>query len=532
MSDLVKSIEKQIEVDKELINVLPKAEIKQITKLIEEIKKMQDKYEQFNKSLLKEINTRYKKYMSVEKNPQIDIYEQEIKKLNQSVDIVDNRTAFQKLDMDKLVYNINGYYKKSLSSINIEIIEWIKRFESIGIRISGKDFTISEFANEYMTVLIEESRNGVIDSDKVKDTFEKIYWKCPELISQIYVNIRMIYEIYQSEIEKYFKNIIAQKNENEENLENEKKKIIKKKKRLQKIDGNLILNDFFRGELNINEYKSENYLKTYQELVSTNLEQMSKEEKNELDQNMEKLYDNILEYQIYLQFKFLNDEILKIRNEEIAKREQEEKEKKKKSKSEVELLNQDIKKQITEILKMNTLIEKMNKKKVDEQKKEELVLKRNKQIIDVKNLYIKLDENMFKEEIVQKIFDTSSILEVLRFASYNFGFLAKSFIKKEVEITDDEIKRKIEELREILKNTSFDVINNICIGDDRPVSITIKDRYKLFGIKLQKDDFKEDNIEDVTKRLKMINTYNNINDSVYSIDNINYILKVREMQKK
>ena len=28
MSDLVKSIEKQIEVDKELINVLPKAEIK------------------------------------------------------------------------------------------------------------------------------------------------------------------------------------------------------------------------------------------------------------------------------------------------------------------------------------------------------------------------------------------------------------------------------------------------------------------------------------------------------------------------
>ena len=81
MSDLVKSIEKQIEVDKELINVLPKAEIKQITKLIEEIKKMQDKYEQFNKSLLKEINTRYKKYMSVEKNPQIDIYEQEIKNL-------------------------------------------------------------------------------------------------------------------------------------------------------------------------------------------------------------------------------------------------------------------------------------------------------------------------------------------------------------------------------------------------------------------------------------------------------------------
>ena len=49
--------------------------------------------------------------------------------------------------------------------------------------------------------------------------------------------------------------------------------------------------------------------------------------------------------------------------------------------------------------------------------------------------------------------------------------------------------------------------------------------YKLFGINLQKENFQEDNIEDIIKRVNIICGYNNIQKSPYTVENIEYVLR-------
>lgn len=529
MNKIVEDMDKQIDIDREIIAILPKQEIKELQVLISKIDEVKLQYSNFKNSIYKEILKRYNEYVSIQKNSRILKITEEIENLNNKIDIINKRSSYEKLGLDKLEYDINGYYKKSLKEINVEIIECLKKYQKLGIEIKAEQFDISEYVKEYMTKLLENAEKLEENNKEIEEVFEKIYWKCPEIINHIYVNIRTIYDENKNKIEKAFKESIERYHEklDENELEMQKWKLIKEKEKLENIDEKTILEKFISGELNINDFKKNNYENIYKELIQKDFENLSEKEKNDLDENFSKLNRNINEYFKFLQIGYLNDEILKIRKEEKTKLEQQVKEKKK-TKPESFDIEIEIKNKINDLKKEN---QKFNKKFVKENE-EEIRLKRNKIILELKTLYLNLDKATFKERIVREIEDTASLLDVLKFASYNYEFLSKCIIKKEPDITDGEIQRKIIEIRELVKETAFEVINNICISDEKSVSLTIKDRYKLFGINLQKENFQEDNIEDLIKRVKLICDYNNIQKSTYTVENFSYILKAKELQKK
>ena len=528
MNKIVEDLDKQIDVDKEIIALLPKNEIKELKNLISKISEVKEGYDNLKDTIYKEICKRYNKYLEVNENPEIKELEEKINELNKKINLVNTESAYEKLGLDKLEYNMNGYYKKSLTELNSELIEFIKKYKNIGIEIEAKDFDISEYCQEYMTELLKSMDNS--NSTNIERTFETIYWKCPELLSHIYVNIRTIYDKHKNKIEKYFKDkkdeLEQRYNFTENTLENQKSELIKEKERLENIDGSIIINKFLNSELSINDYKKDNYINLYKDLILKDFEKLEENDKKELDENFAKLNRNLNEYFKYLQQKYLVDEILKIRSEELEKLEKQAKDKKK-TKPESELIENEIKKKISEIEKSNQKVD----KKIFKRNVEETILNRNQNILELKSLYLKLDSTSLKEKIVKEITNTSSLLDVLKFASYNYEFLAKSIIKKESDITDGEIQNKIKEIREFIKNTNFEVINNIGISDEKPVDLTIKDMYKLFGINLQKENFQEDNIEDIIKRVNIICGYNNIQNSPYTVENIEYILKAKALQK-
>lgn len=539
MKDLVEEVEKQITTDKEVISVLPRNGIKAIKSLLETIKDMIDKYESANQLLLKDIEARYDELVKVEENQEIPQIETEILKYDVAVKNTDTRSSFEKMGLDKVTYNVNGYYKSNLERLNKELIDCVKQFEAVGIRLTEDDFGISEYSKKYMSVLLQEAYNGNINSELIKDTFEKVYWECSDVATHLYVNIRCIYDRYESEIDKFYENksdeILKSFNSTSEGVDEKKSELIKKKNSIETTDNKIILDKFFTGALNINDYKGDNYQKMYYDLISKNVTELSEAEKAEMDINIEKLNNNLDEYAKYSEYKFLVDDVLQLKDEELKKIE--ENKSKKVKKTDYDLTKESVKKLKAEIVKLNAKISKpkkslFGKNKVESKKDSVAILQRNNLILELKKSYMQLDEDILKQKIVQNIDDTSSLLDVLKLASSYYWFMAKSMIKKNEEITDKEIGETAKKIRDFINFSNFTVINYIKISDTKELAVIIKDKYKLFGIQVSKENFQEDNLEDLIKKVKIITNYNNILKSKFSIDDLEYIMAVKELLKK
>lgn len=538
MKELVENIEKQITTDKEVISVLPRNGIKAIKTLLKTISDMTEKYENLNEKLLKEIEDRYTELTTVEENKEIPQLEQEILKYDMAEKNTDTRSSFEKMGLDRVVYNVNGYYKSNLERLNKELIFSVKQFEKVGIKLTAEDFCISEYAKKYMEVLLREAYEGDINSEAVKNTFEKVYWQCSEVVSHLYVNIRYIYDRYENQIDKFYnekaQEILKSLSLTLEGVEEKKAELIKQKNQIEETDNKNILDKFYTGSLNINDYKEDNYKRIYLELTNKDVTKLSEDEKREIDENIDKLNTNLTEYAKYLEYKFLVEEVLQTR-QELLKNAEANKDKKVK-KTQYELIKEEIKKLQTEIFKLNAKIEKPNKgffdRKKEEKKDSIAILQRNNLVLDLKKTYMQLDEEMIKQKILQNLDETSSLYDVIKFASSYYGYMAKVMIKNNEDITDKEIGEKAEKIRKFVNFSNFTVINHVNISDTKELSIIIKDKYKLLGMQISKENFEEDSIEDLIRKVKIINNYNNIQKSKFSIKDLEYIMNVKEMIKK
>ena len=538
MKELVENIEKQITTDKEVISVLPRNGIKAIKTLLKTISDMTEKYENLNEKLLKEIEDRYTELTTVEENKEIPQLEQEILKYDMAEKNTDTRSSFEKMGLDRVIYNVNGYYKSNLERLNKELIFSVKQFEKVGIKLTAEDFCISEYAKKYMEVLLREAYEGDINSEAVKNTFEKVYWQCSEVVSHLYVNIRYIYDRYENQIDKFYnekaQEILKSLSLTLEGVEEKKAELIKQKNQIEETDNKNILDKFYTGSLNINDYKEDNYKRIYLELTNKDVTKLSESEKREIDENVDKLNTNLTEYAKYLEYKFLVEEVLQTR-QELLKNAEANKDKKVK-KTQYELIKEEIKKLQTEIFKLNAKIEKPNKgffdRKKEEKKDSIAILQRNNLVLDLKKTYMQLDEEMIKQKILQNLDETSSLYDVIKFASSYYGYMAKVMIKNNEDITDKEIGEKAEKIRKFVNFSNFTVINHVNISDTKELSIIIKDKYKLLGMQISKENFEEDSIEDLIRKVKIINNYNNIQKSKFSIKDLEYIMNVKEMIKK
>ena len=538
MKELVENIEKQITTDKEVISVLPRNGIKAIKTLLKTITDMTEKYENLNEKLLKEIEDRYTELTTVEENKEIPQLEQEILKYDMAEKNTDTRSSFEKMGLDRVVYNVNGYYKSNLERLNKELIFSVKQFEKVGIKLTAEDFCISEYAKKYMEVLLSEAYEGDINSEAVKNTFEKVYWQCSEVVSHLYVNIRYIYDRYENQIDKFYnekaQEILKSLSLTLEGVEEKKAELIKRKNQIEETDNKNILDKFYTGSLNINDYKEDNYKRIYLELTNKDVTKLSEDEKREIDENIDKLNTNLTEYAKYLEYKFLVEEVLQTR-QELLKNAEANKDKKVK-KTQYELIKEEIKKLQTEIFKLNAKIEKPNKgffdRKKEEKKDSIAILQRNNLVLDLKKTYMQLDEEMIKQKILQNLDETSSLYDVIKFASSYYGYMAKVMIKNNEDITDKEIGEKAEKIRKFVNFSNFTVINHVNISDTKELSIIIKDKYKLLGMQISKENFEEDSIEELIRKVKIINNYNNIQKSKFSIKDLEYIMNVKEMIKK
>ena len=547
MNNLVKNLDEQIEIDKEVIELSPKSGVKQIREFKKKLEEMIELYTAINESAMEEIKARYERIDSITMNDEITKVSENIYKLDNLVLSEKGKTSFERMNFDRLTYRINGYYKKNLSIINQDIMACINKFKEVGIRLTGKDFQISEYANEYMTILLEEDEKGDINSDRVKDAFEKVYWKSSDLIIHILVNIRQLYDSNELAIDKYYKNkteeVLRTLGVTERQVQDKKDELIRKLNALRSVDGRIILDSFIDGRYSIGDYRKDTYSNIYENLTSKSINELDSEQKRIMDENLKKLNNNLSEYTNFLEFKFIFDETLnlkKLREKENAANLNVKG--KGKVQSNTQLIKNDITKMSAEIKKINdeirepktkkfSILSLFKKKALPRKSAGELVLERDNKILELKELYIKLDDSKLKDQINEHITDTSKIYDVFRIASYDYSFLAKTIIKKYKDIVEEDINKMIERFIVFIRLSHFSVLNNINISEKKDIAVVIKDKHKLLGVEISKEHFADANFDEFVKQVQIIDYYNDIERSNIPLEDIQFIINARAVLK-
>lgn len=528
--EIIEKINNQIDANKEILSVLPKNNKKNLQAYKEKAAEIKAEYEKYSEDILSEIKRRAIKINSIIPDPKIANTEQEIKYMEKIKLLDKNITSFEKMELDEILYVLKRFYKNNLELINGAIVKCLEKFKIVGVTLTARDFDYSIYTKEYMDVLFSEIKKGDMNSTLVKDTFEQVYWRCPDIITHIELNIRSLYLKNEKIINKYYEDVARQVmdelNANErEALEkyNEKQSHLID---LKNEDTALIIEKFKNGEEAIRDYERENVKKSYKKLLNIDIDEISNSELEEFNKNIIRLNSNLYEYKSYLEFKFIYDELLEIYNTK-------------------EKYNAVCSEKLKQIKKLEMDISKQNKKTEKLERHASFILKLfsrgnnnklerintniNSKIVDLKNLYREYEENKVKDIISTKLNNDSTIYDGLMLVKNFYSFLADVIIKKYEDILQDEIKTKIANFKQFVEFPNIIIINNIKITEDKDMAIVVKDKYNLCNINITVGDLSEENIDNLIATVNNICLYSYINKSKVTVEDIKFILQANKI---
>lgn len=510
----------RIETSKEVLSTMPKNNEKNKAKYKAKIEELQKEYQKYQEDIIEIFNKRYQEAINIQKNKEIETLESRLKTIDGALYLLNEEmTSYEKLEMDKNIYKLSRYYKENLENVNNQILVCIKQFHQIGIDLTLQDFDYTNYVNEYMATFFTEVDKGNINSDKIKAKFEEIYWKCPDIIMHIELNLRNIYLRKQQAIDKYFE---KEKNELLKKWNKKPEEILNayldlKKQRLEKIaiDKKILMDRFISGELNTKNFTNDKIKANCQKILPKfMIDKMEDEE--EVQINILKFLNSLYEYKNYIDFKFIIDDVKKYYKE---------KENYKKSYA-------DTKKKIdTAEKKLKKINKKSSSKGLFGGKKDNTkqTAEQNQLIQEIRGLYKELDLNKFYNKIYLDLTDNSTVYDVLNLASSYYEYLTSCMIKNNKAITQEEMDYQIEKLKEFLKNPYNTIINNITILEEKDIALIIKDRYKLLNFIVEKADL--ESVDSLISTLEEIEIGINLKKAGLKIEDIEKLCELKKILK-
>ena len=500
----------KIEVQKEVLSTLPRNNEKNEQKYLEKIKELKKEYESDKQEIKKYLEEQYNSFTNIKDDSEIELLKGRINTIENVLYLLsDEKNSLEKMNLDKILFNLSRYYRDNLDNVNKQISECIRMFHEVNIQLTEEDFDYSEYTKEYMQVFLKETDYKT--SERLKNKFEEIYWKCPEIIVQIGLNIRNIYLNKKNSIDKYYE---KEKNELLKKWDKKPEEIIKSYMELkQKLeekesqDKKILLSKFLEGKL-----KPQDYTKEKIDDICENLIDNENLDKEQISKNVESFLNNIYEYKNYLHFKFIVEDIKNIYRERESNKKK----------------FAEIKKQIENNEKK---LRKMNKGNIFK-KETGKNIEQEKLIAELQELYKELDKEQFNQKIYENIKENSTLYEVLIYAKSNYSYMANCFIKNNPQIESQEIEESIKALKQFMKSPYHTIMKNIHISDDKNIQIIIKDRYRLLNFKIEKEDLDEGSIDNLEKNLKAIKFSLDLEKAGLDIQEIETACKIKSLLKE
>ena len=527
MIDPLEILNNQINIDTEMLSVLPKNNKKNKGIYVEKVNEVRQEYIEYQKLLVVEMKRREKKISLIRQNNKISEIENKLSNVTKLDILNEFNTSYEKMGLDEKLFILRRFYKNNLEEVNNSIAEAISMFHDVGVELTIDDFKYSSFVHEYMSVFFEELKNRDINSQRIKDVFEKIYWKSSDIIIHIEMNFKYLYLKNEKTIDKYF---TQKKEELLETLQATKKEILKKYEELQRqlielknSDTKIILNKFLDKTFEVKDFEPSSINKQYAKILFEPLENYNEESLEELNQNILKLENSLYEYENYLKFEF------------ILKRVQEIYKEKDKYKNVYLAQLKDITKAEKKLMQTNAKIDNMSRHttglfgKGNITKIEKTQVYVNSQILAIKDMYRKLDEDRVYNKIAENITDNSTIYDILYFASSFYSFLVEVIINNFEDIPQNEISKKIKDLREFIQFPYITIINNMKLEQEKDIILFIKDKYNLYNLNITKEDLAEENLPTLIVRIRQIVNAYNLKSSKIELEDIKFMLKAKRI---
>ena len=503
-----------VEVQKTVLGSMPVNNQKNLSVYKEKVAEIKEEYSAYKDQLFEEIKKRSSKYLKMEPNAKIKDLEKELLGFKDLRLFNPINTPYEKLGMDNIIYSLTHYYKIDLEEVNGHIKKLFEIFKMVGIELSEADFLYSPYAKIYMHELLADD-----DFERMKDVFEDVHWKCPDVILHIAMTFRILYYRHMKEFEAYLDNKrkeILDANLTYDDYVLKRDNISKELYFLKNYDTAAVINKFMNGELMLNDYSIVN--------VDKCLTRFLGDEKPENIKDMigdfQNISYNLEEYENYLRFQYILEDAKKKYAERSGHLGNSEKVRK-------------------EIVALENELSGLREAIDTGSKKGFLFFKKK---VDVDSSYVTLNEKMkeleakceeYDKEIIyekmnESIIDTSSVYDVFNFALSFKSYLRNCIKESDENVSIDVVKRQVGDFEDFLNNPNINVIKNISFLGNDNIAYVIADHYKMVNINISTDNLDIDAIESYLKDLDIIihNYYLDIN----GLD-INFIINLFECKK-
>ena len=480
MSDMKEDFLKRTEEIKEVISNMPLNNKKNRDKYTQYIKEQLEIFSSERDTIVSEIKSRVSKIESREKKKGISFEnkEKEFEDLVSKLIVMNTwNTPYEKLELDRTVYEINHYYKDNLDALNDDIRDAVNCFKKVGVNLCVKDFFYSSYVKKYMEVILDTS----LDNSIIKKRLDDVYWKSPKVMNQIACNINYLYHSNEKNFVRYFDKLKTDllSNDTYDNICKRYAELVYDKEHVG-YQMDTIISELMSGKLNIKDY-SYDKLVSYQSSISN----------GDVDiDNYEALYSSLNEYKVYKEYSFLIDKVKEIYQ----------------NKGQYKNIYKNLRKDIS---KLESKLLKVNKKINIQNKFFHNINKINSLDLEVDSLTDSLMEKYhdlsfcYVQELISGFSDSVSYYDILLLMCSHYVYFRKLMVENQEGISDVDILRKRKELFCFLMNGNLHILPNIKIMEDINIPRVIGDKYQLLNIKLSVDDI-ENNSDGIMELIRKI----------------------------
>ena len=142
---------------------------------------------------------------------------EEIRTQYENIKFLSNNNYLFKMGIDKIIYEIR--YSNNLDIINNSIGEMLDKFLLVGVELKKEDFKYSLSLYKYICAYFELYSDSDF-KNKIKNTFDSLYWECPNLVLHIFLAFMSLLEKHKDKFENYIKHKTIQDISYDDGLEN------------------------------------------------------------------------------------------------------------------------------------------------------------------------------------------------------------------------------------------------------------------------------------------------------------------------